>query len=141
MAKILIAIDDSPNALRAVAYMIKKIQDKREAAELHLINVQHPVHGGISTFIDAGQIKQWHHDEGIKALAAARDLLNQAGIAHQAHVFVGDPADVVARYANEQGYDEIVLGTRGQNTMSSMLLGSVSTKLLHLASIPVLLVK
>jgi nucleotide-binding universal stress UspA family protein len=141
MSKILIPSDDSSGALRALAYLIKKIQSGRENAELHLVNVQYPLHGGVSTFISAAQIKELHQEDGTKALARARQLLDEAGIPYQTHVFVGEPAEVMARYANEQGFDEIVMGTRGQNQISTMLLGSVSLKLLNLSKLPVLLVK
>lgn len=141
MSKILIPIDDSASALRALAYLVQKIQTGRETAELHLVNVQYPVHGGVSAFVNAAQIKQMHQEDGIKALVGARKLLDDAGIAYKTHVFVGEPAEVVARFANEQGVDEIVMGTRGQNQLSTMLLGSVSLKILHLAKAPVLLVK
>lgn len=141
MPKILIPCDDSPGALRALAYLIKKIQSGRESAELHLVNVQYPLHGGVSTFISAAQIKELHQEDGAKALAGARKLLDEAKLAYQAHVFVGEPAEVMARYANEQGFDEIVMGTRGQNQISTMLLGSVSLKLLSQSKVPVLLVK
>ncbi len=141
MSKILIPIDDSSGALRALAYLIKKIQAGRENAELHLVNVQYPLHGGVSSFISAAQIKELHQEDGAKALISARKLLDEAGIPYQAHVFVGDPAEVLARFANEQAVDEIVMGTRGQNQLSTMLLGSVSLKLMNLAKAPVLLVK
>lgn len=141
MTKILIAIDDSPNALHAVSHMIKKVTVWKEAAELHLINVQPQFHGGISGFVNADQIKQVHQEEGMKALAAARELLDQAGVPYQFHLFVGEAGEIIGRHANEQGYDEIVMGTRGQNPLSSLLLGSVASKVIGLASMPVLLVK
>ncbi|QAU35600.1 universal stress protein [Janthinobacterium sp. 17J80-10] len=141
MSKILIPIDDSPSALRALAYLVQKIQTGRETAELHLINVQYPVHGGVSAFVNAAQIRQLHQEDGAKALASASKTLDDAGIPYMPHVFVGDPAEVVARFANEQGIDEIVMGARGQNQLSTLLLGSVSLKILNLARAPVLLVK
>ncbi|MBI1891090.1 MAG: universal stress protein [Burkholderiales bacterium] len=141
MQKILIAIDDSPSALRAVDHVIRRLAEYKAAPELHLINAQLPVHGGVSSFVDATQLKQLHQEEGSKALAAAQARLDGIGVAHHDHIFVGDPAEVIARHANEQAYDEVVMGTRGHNPISNMLLGSVSTKLLHLANMPVTLVK
>lgn len=141
MTKILIPIDGSQNSLRALAYAIAKMPEYKNAPELHLVNVQTPLHGGISGFVDAAQLKQWHQDEANQALASARAQLQQAGLAFREHIFVGDPADTIARHANEQGYDEIVIGTRGHTPMASMLLGSVSSKLLHLATMPIVLVR
>jgi nucleotide-binding universal stress UspA family protein len=141
MPKILVATDDSATALRAVAHAIKKVQWHKDAVELHLVNVQAPMHGGVNTFVDAAQLKQLHQEEGAKALASAKSLLQRAGISHHEHIFVGDAAEMIARHANEHAYDELVLGTRGQNPVASLLLGSVSSKLLQLADMPVVMVK
>ena len=141
MPKLLIAIDDSPYALHGVTHVIKKITQWKESPELHLINVQHPFHGGISSFVSAAQIKQVHQEEGDKELAAARKLLDDAGITYHIHLFVGDPAEVITRFAEQEGIDEIVMGTRGQGAVSNLLLGSVASKVIDLAKVPVLLVK
>jgi nucleotide-binding universal stress UspA family protein len=45
------------------------------------------------------------------------------------------------QYAQEQGVDQIVMSAHGQNTLSGLLLGSVASKVAHLAKIPILLVK
>lgn len=141
MWKILMAVDGSENALHAVAHVIKRVSAVKDEYQIHLINVQHPVHGSVSTFIDAAQIKQYHQDEGMKVLAGARRMLDDAGIPYHFHLFVGTPAEIIARYANEQACEEIVIGTRGLSGISGLLMGSVATKVVHLAEVPVLLVK
>jgi nucleotide-binding universal stress UspA family protein len=141
MLKILLAVDGSETSLRAVAYVIKRAADAREGCQVHLVNVQYPLHGSVSTFISAAQIKQYHQDEGEKVLVEARARLDAAGTSYQSHLFVGEPAEVVTRYAKEQGCDEIVIGTRGLSAVSSLLVGSVATKIIHFAEMPVVLVK
>jgi len=141
MWKVLLAVDGSENALHAVAHSIKRGAAAKTEYLVHLVNVQHPLHGGISSFIDAGQIKQYHQEEGMKALAGARRMLDEAGVPYQYHLFVGEPAEVIARYAREQACDEIIVGTHGQSGLSSLFMGSVSTKIVHLSDVPVLLVK
>lgn len=141
MWKVLLAVDGSENALHAVAHSIKRVSASKDGGLIHLVNVQHPLHGGVSTFIDAGQIKQYHQEEGMKALADARRMLDDAGAPYQFHLFVGDPAEVIARYAKEQNCDEIIIGTHGQTALTSLFMGAVSTKVVHLAEVPVLLVK
>lgn len=141
MLKIAVAVDGSENALQAVRHAIKLAQEDKAAIKVHLVNVQYPLHGGVSTFVDAGQIKQYHQEEGQKILAPARALLEDGGISYEDHLFVGEPAEVITRFAREQGCDEIVIGTRGLSGLSSLLMGSVATKIIHHATVPVVLVK
>ena len=49
----------------------------------------------------------------------------------------GDPAQIIVRYAEEHGTDLIMMPTRGYGTFRSMLLGSVTAKVLHDALCPV----
>lgn len=141
MLKVLLAVDGSESSLNAVEHVIKRAAGIKDGCQVHLVNVQYPLHGSVSAFVDAGQIKQYHHDEGMKVLAAARTKLDAAAVPYQAHLFVGEPAEVVTRFAKEQACDEIVIGTRGLSGISSLLMGSVATKIIHLAEVPVLLVK
>ncbi|HEX9811647.1 MAG TPA: universal stress protein [Burkholderiales bacterium] len=46
-----------------------------------------------------------------------------------------------SQYAREKRCDQIYIGTRGLGPITGMLLGSVTTKVLHLSDVPVLLVK
>ncbi|HEY8608835.1 MAG TPA: universal stress protein [Noviherbaspirillum sp.] len=141
MQKILLAVDGSDSALRAVDHVVKRVSSAKHDYQVLLVNVQYPLHGSVSGFVDAGQVKQYHHDEGMKTLAVAREKLDAAGIPYTHHLFVGEPAEVIARYGREQGCDEIVIGTRGLSGIGSLLMGSVATKVIHLAEMPVLLVK
>ncbi len=141
MLKILLAVDGSTASLRAVRHVIKQFERLNRFMEIHLIHVQAPLHGGIATFVSKEQAKQYHADEGEKALTAARKLFDAAGVPYQAHVFLGDPAETVTRFAKQIASDQIVIGTRGEGVIASLVLGSVATKIIHLATIPVLLVK
>ena len=57
------------------------------------------------------------------------------------HIGVGDAAETIVSYAKDKGCHQIVMGTRGLGSVSNMIMGSVATKVIHLADIPVLLVK
>lgn len=53
---------------------------------------------------------------------------------------VGGAAHVISDVAREAGADVIVVGTRGRTSLSGLLLGSVTQRLLHIAHCPVLAV-
>ena len=142
MPKLLVPVDGSENSDRAVDFVIKKAGWCREPVEIHLLNVQPPiVSGNVTMFIRQEQLNDYYQEEGLKALQSARAKLDAAKVPYRHHIRVGDPAETIARYAKEQGCDQILMGTRGLGTVTSLLLGSVATKVIHLADVPVLLVK
>lgn len=141
MLKILLPVDGSDNSDKAVADFISMINWYKETPEAHLLTVQTPLSGNISSYISATDIKQYHQEEGLKSFENARKLLDQAGIPYQYHITVGDPAEMIVRFATEQKYDQIVMGPRGKGNIEGLLLGSVTNKVMQSALIPVLLVK
>lgn len=142
MRKILIAVDGSENSLRAVRYVIAEKDVYREPLSAVLINVQAPVvSGAVKTFLSPDQIENYYREEGEAALASARDLLAAAGMLAEHRILVGDVAQTIARVAKEKGCAQIVMGTRGLGAVSGMLLGSVAAKVLHIAEVPVVLLK
>jgi nucleotide-binding universal stress UspA family protein len=62
-------------------------------------------------------------------------------LAYSYHISVGAPAEAIVQYAQEQQVDQIVMSAHGQDTLSNLLLGSVASKVAHLAKMPILLIK
>lgn len=141
MPRMLIAVDGSESSIRAVKHVIEQTDRYREPLEIHLLNVQFPLHGDVRMFLSDEQARGFHHDEGMKALDEARRALDGASVTHSFHIGVGDPAEVIAAYARDKACDQIVMGTRGLGRIAGMLMGSVATKVIHLTEVPVLLVK
>lgn len=143
MLKLLVPVDGSAHSGRTVDVLLKHLAGYKEPAEVHLLNVQPPMPYGsrVSSVVGHDRIAQYHHDEGLAALKAARDKLDAAGVKYHHHVGVGDAAEIIVRYAGEKGCDQILMGTRGMGSVSNLLLGSVATKVIHLSPVPVLLVK
>jgi nucleotide-binding universal stress UspA family protein len=140
MAKILIPIDGSEASLRAVDHVIAHRTWYPPPLEVHLVNAQRPLPSDVSRFIAAGDVKGFHHDEGVRALAEARARLDTAGIGHAFHISVGEPGHVIAHYVKELQCDQVVMTTHGQGA-SSLVLGSIAAKVVQQGAVPVLLVK
>jgi nucleotide-binding universal stress UspA family protein len=60
------------------------------------------------------------------------------GVAPATVLLGGPPARSLAEYAEEHGYELLVIGRRGKG-LSKMVLGSVASELVHRATVPVLI--
>jgi nucleotide-binding universal stress UspA family protein len=84
-----------------------------------------------------------NEDELTDRVKARADELAQAGYDTHLHVepTVGtQPAHIIAEHARACGADLIITGTRGHGPVAGLLLGSVATRLLHVAPCPVVVV-
>lgn len=140
MKKILLPIDGSDSALRAAKHVISLLPNFK-SGEVHVLNVQPALPANVSRFIGADDLKNYHQEEAKKELQSVRDALDAAGASYQVHIVVGEPAQSIARFAEEQGCDQIVMGTHGRTGLAGAVMGSVATKTLHLSQVPVLVVK
>ncbi len=141
MLSILLAVDGSENALRAVKDFVGRRDWYKQPVELHLLNVQLPIASGVvKSFISKSQLEGYYRDEGLAALAQARSVLDEAGVAYQHHIGVGELAKTILEYAQNKTSSLIIMGTHGRGAVSGALLGSVASRVLHQSEIPVLLV-
>lgn len=141
MLKILVPVDGSDNATRVVEYAIRLVSRSKET-RIHLITVREPMDSlQVHRFWTAEQIHAFQQKAGNAALQPARKQLDEAGISYTASVEIGEIAQTIAEYTEQQQFDMIIMGTRGMGTIGNLLMGSVATKVVHLASIPVTLVK
>jgi nucleotide-binding universal stress UspA family protein len=143
MLKLLVPVDGSESSSRAVNHLIKKLGWFKDGAEIHLLNVQHPIPYGnrVSSVIGHDKIAQFHQEEGMAALKNAMKKLDAAKLKYHYHIGVGEAAEMICQYAKDKGCDQIFMGTRGLGSVSGLVLGSVATKVIHLSPVPVLLVK
>ena len=81
--------------------------------------------------------------EELERLAGERtaEALDGLGAPWRFEVRTGDPAIQLELSADEHGADLIVVGARGHSVAHRLLLGSVSTRLVHHARRPVLIVR
>jgi nucleotide-binding universal stress UspA family protein len=138
---ILVPVDGSENANRAIDYIIK-LMDCGAQVEIHLVYVNIPVASvHVKLFFGQEELNNYYREEGIKNLQKARDKLDSSTISYHYHIGVGHVAETILAYASKNACDQIVMGTRGASAIGNLIIGSVATQVLHLSELPVTLVK
>ncbi|HUU71409.1 MAG TPA: universal stress protein [Burkholderiales bacterium] len=143
MRKILVALDGSEQAQRALGEVPKLFAT--DSLHVHLLNVCEPIHVNEVLFEDTlegmRKLEDEHTAKGRKLLEHAAVKLEQAGISHDVHVEIGHAAQAIVDFAQKYHAEMIVMGTRGMGAIRSLAVGSIANKVVHLAEVPVLLVK
>jgi nucleotide-binding universal stress UspA family protein len=142
MHKLLVPIDGSDHALRALDYALRLAKEDGPF-ELHIITVQSEpnVYGEIQVYITEERMAQLQRKHSEDILAPALEAAKKIGAAFTSEIAVGSAAPMIVKRAEELGCDGIVMGTQGRGAVGSVLMGSVALKVVHLTKLPVTLVK
>ena len=141
MTKILIPVDGSERSLQAVRQAIQSSK-ALHSLEIQLLNVQPRIFAEETlVFMPVDKIDSYYYERSSKALTPAAQLLSEAAVPFVAHRAVGPIAETIVEKSRQLECDSILMSTRGDGSIAGLLLGSVSTKVLHLADLPVTLVK
>lgn len=141
MKPIVLATDGSPTADEASALAI----DLARATGARLCVAaawQGPMM--IYPYASEPEVSGVERAERRRATNAARtaiDRARQPGVEAEAFVREGDPVEIVSLTAADTGAALIVVGSHGWGALRRLVLGSVSTGLLHEAPCPVLVVR
>ena len=140
--KVLVAIDGSETALRALAYVLDHQDFFSTGPELLLLNVHLPVPSPRARAALGGDvIAQYYKDEGEEALSPTRALVAGRQYRVIERLIVGQPAIEIVAVAQKTGCDMIVMGTHGRSALGNLLMGSVAMRVISTSPIPVLSVK
>jgi nucleotide-binding universal stress UspA family protein len=142
MQNVLLAYDGSESATRALRHLLQMPAPQRPR-QIHVLNVQvSPLfHGQILTHDDVRRMHEAQLARGREVLRPAEEELLTAGVDFRSHVVLGEAEHQIIEMARELACDHIVMGTRGLGTIRTLLLGSVALKTVHLAPVPITLVK
>ncbi|MGZ5754309.1 MAG: universal stress protein, partial [Burkholderiales bacterium] len=136
MSKVLIPVDGSLNALKAVRHVVNEFMSNHRH-EVHLLHVRTPLSQHVARFLSRGTRARFHRDEADKVLAPARELLKRFGVPYVEHVELGDKAETITRVAQELRVAQIVMGTARKNSLTRLVEDSVTNRVLELTEVPV----
>lgn len=139
--KILLPVDGSEGSLRAAKHVLNVAGLVRDL-EVHVVNVQASGDDWmVRRSLKPEELKKMQQEWGESAIIPVREILAPVIKKYTEHLVQGEVSATIARLANELSCNQIIMGTRGQTALGGLLMGSIATKVLHIADVPVTLVK
>lgn len=142
--RILVPIDGSATAERALQEAIKLAAGKAQLRLVYVIEEAYPLDAEGYAFIDYSALQEAVRKTGERTLAQAAEKVRRSGMTAETALLeaAGEHiAAVIDGEARSWAADLIVIGTHGRSGLSRLLLGSVAEGVARGVSVPVLLVR
>jgi nucleotide-binding universal stress UspA family protein len=120
MARVLLAYDGGPSAMRAVDHI-----------------AQSPLYKGLEvTVVSVGEAAQV-----AAGLSDAQARLKAAGIAAAVRNVTGQPETALAKLVEDESFQMLVMGAYGHSRIRSLIIGSTTTEMIRSCKVPIMLVR
>jgi nucleotide-binding universal stress UspA family protein len=139
--KILVPVDGSPASNAAMHFVASRLSlHGTPSPRIELVNVQPTLPVRAARLAGQSRVRAYHDSQAETILAPAARFLRKAGIDAASRSLVGSPGVALGQLAQREA-DLVVMGSHGQTSIATMLLGSVSNTVLATFDVPVLIVR
>ncbi|QPV62171.1 universal stress protein [Halosimplex litoreum] len=139
--RILVPVDGSEQAHRAFEFVTEEFDD----AEVVLLHVINPAEAGYSAQASIPSFsEEWYESEQAAAeelFAEIAALADGTELSTERETEVGKPTRAIVEFADENGIDQIVMGSHGRSGVTRILLGSVAEAVVRRSPVPVTVVR
>ncbi|MBM7647450.1 nucleotide-binding universal stress UspA family protein [Bacillus ectoiniformans] len=135
---ILLAADGSKNSIRAAKEAVK-IASLTDQSSIEIVFVAD--YAKSKSDILHSQSKEELEIARRKKILPIEEELQSHKLDYKVTILHGEPGPSIIEYANKNGFELVVIGSRGLNALQEMVLGSVSHKVVKRVNCPVLIVK
>ncbi len=139
--KILIPVDGSKFSTAAADFVASRATLIGKDPSIELLNVQAPVPARAARVVGKATLQSYHDDESARALKPGLAALGKAGMTAISGYVIGHAAEEIARRADKDEVDLIVMGSHGHGALLQLVLGSVTNGVLAHTRKPLLLVR
>ena len=134
--KVIVPIDFSEDAFAALDTALDLVDDPKKVSVINVLAVLEPAEPGVIWATIDEESRARHAEQAMRErLADAK----YKGV--EIKIEFGDAGHEVARFAEEQGADLIVLSSHGRTGIKRLLIGSVAERIVRLAHCPVLVLR
>lgn len=139
--KILIAADGSPFTKRMLAYLAAHDEWLGRHHQYTVLTVEAPLPPHAASVVGREACASYYRDQSAEVLEPVRKFFAQQGLEAAFESKVGPVAATLAEAADSGRFDLVMMGSHGHGSLATLVLGSVTTKVLSLTKVPVLIVK
>ena len=140
--KILLAVDGSPFTKKMLAYLAA--HEELITAGRHeytALTVQPSLPPRARAALSKDMVDEYYAEESAKVLDPVTKFLAQSGITVHTRAEIGPAGTTIAKIAEDEKFDLIIMGTHGHGSLGKLVMGSVSTQVLANCSMPVMLIR
>jgi nucleotide-binding universal stress UspA family protein len=139
-SRILVPVDGSDNSYRALdAALLLSEKLRAEVTVIHIME-DIPVSYVVSEKL-LREIVDAYKRENQLILSNCSQIATKKGLVIQTKLLQGNPGSTILDFCEKEKYDIIIMGSRGMGKFKELVLGSVSSRVLHHSSCPVMIIR
>lgn len=139
--KILLAVDGSPYTKKMLAYLAANDYLQSAVHQYTVITVQPALPARARAAVGKEVVNQYYLDEAEKVMDPVCKYLERHGVTPQRVVKIGPVGESIAKFADAEKFDMLVMGSRGHGALATLVMGSITTQVLANSMVPVLIVR
>jgi len=138
--KILLAVDGSPFTKKMLAYLTTH-ELFSHGHDYSILTVQPKLSIRVKAAVGREAVAAYYAEEVEKILAPVSKFLLRHGINAKSNWKAGPVGETIAKFAEDNKFDLLIMGSHGYGTVVNLVMGSVATQVLARCKVPVLLMR
>ncbi|WP_418317440.1 universal stress protein [Piscinibacter sakaiensis] len=139
--KILVAVDGSEFTKHMLAYLAAHDEMFGSDHQFTVLTVSAPLPPRATAVLDKQLMHDYHVDECERVFKPIREFFDKQGIKAEYRTEVGHAGDTIAKIADHDKFDMVMMGSHGHGSLANLVMGSVTNKVLAHCKTPVLLIR
>jgi len=139
--KILLPVDGSPYTKRMLAWLATNEEWLKAPHEFVILTVVPQVPPNAASMFPPDELKSYYNDTADAIFKPIRKFLAKHDLATRYVSKTGHAPEVIAKIAEKEKCDMVIMGTHGHGNFMNLIMGSVTNQVLARTKLPVLLVR
>lgn len=138
--KILLAVDGSPYTKKMLAYLAAhELFSPKNEYTAFTAQMMLPTQARAA--LGKELVTKYYEDEGQRIMTPVNKYLERQGVTAKCIWKTGNAGELIAKLADAEKFDLVVMGSHGYGALVNLVVGSVATKVLASCKVPVLIVR